>query len=63
MTNMKMQGALDEIERLSDTVLESKKRNGKMPNPESDAGRAFILLQEFCSALRKMNVQQLGISF
>ena len=62
MTNMKIQAALDEIERLFDTVNESRKRNGKMPNPDSDAGRAFILLQEFSSALRKLNLQQLGIT-
>ena len=62
MNNMKMQAALDEIGRLFDTVYEFKKRNGEMPNPNSDAGRSYILLQNFIDELRKFNLQQIGIS-
>jgi hypothetical protein len=62
MNNLKIHAALDEIGRLFDTVNESKKRNGRMPNPESDAGRALISLQEFGVELRKMNLQQVGVA-
>jgi hypothetical protein len=62
MYNTKMQAALDEIERLYETVHESKKRTGKLPNAESDAGRALVQLQEFCAELRKLNLQQLGVT-
>jgi hypothetical protein len=45
MTHLKLQAALDELERLCDTVKGLKKRNGGTPpNPDSDAGRALSLL-------------------
>jgi hypothetical protein len=62
MYNTKMQAALDEIERLYETVHEAKKRTGKLPNAESDAGRALTQLQEFCAELKKLNLQQLGVT-
>lgn len=58
MTNSKLQAALDEIERLFDTVKEFQKRNGQLPNPDSDAGRALVSLQAFVSELRKLNLGQ-----
>ena len=51
MTNAKLQVALDELERLRDTVKGFKKRNGTLPNPDSDAGRALFLLKSFTSEL------------
>jgi len=56
MTNSKLQAALDEIERLCDTVREYKKRNGELPHPESDAGRAVYSLQLFQEALKKLDL-------
>jgi hypothetical protein len=56
MTNSKLQAALDELERLCDTVTGFKERNGKLPNPDSDAGRAFSALEEFTSELHKLNI-------
>ena len=57
MTNSKLQAALDELQRLCDTVKGFKERNGgKLPNPDSDAGRAFSALEEFTSELHKLNV-------
>ncbi|HET7442519.1 MAG TPA: hypothetical protein VFJ47_14545 [Terriglobales bacterium] len=47
MNNFKLQTALDELERLHDTVKEFKTRNGKLPNPDSDAGRAVSTLEAF----------------
>ena len=47
LTNSKLQAALDELERLRDTVNGYKERNGKLPNPDSDAGRALFTLQTF----------------
>src|SRR4051794_1761707 len=35
MTNSKLQAALDELERLHDTVREYKSRNGKLPGDDS----------------------------
>ena len=61
MTNMKLQAALDEIERLFDTVKEYKKRNGRLPNPDSDAGRALFSLHAFLGELRKLNLDQIPI--
>jgi len=61
MNNMKLQAAIDEIERLYDTVHESKKRNGKLPNPDSDAGRALILLKEFATELKKIDLDEVGV--
>ena len=47
MTNSKLQAALDELERLHDTVKGFKERNGTLPDPDSDAGRALLALQRF----------------
>lgn len=60
MTNSKLQAALDEVGRLLDTVKEFKHRNGKLPNPDSDAGRALFSLQVFLDELKKLNIAQFG---
>lgn len=60
MTNGKLQAALDEAERLFDTVHEFKKRNGKLPDTDSDAGRALYSLQAFVAALKKLNLTRIG---
>jgi hypothetical protein len=59
MTNSKLQAALDELERLCETVKGYKERNGTMPNPDSDAGRALSALETFTSELHKMNIAKL----
>jgi len=59
MTNSKLQAALDELERLHDTVREYKKRNGKLPDTDSDAGRAAYSLQTFYEALNKLDIGKL----
>ena len=57
MTNTKLQAALDELERLCDTVKGFKERNGgTLPNPDSDAGRAFSSLEQFTSELHKLDI-------
>ena len=56
MMNSKLQGALDEIERLCETVKEYKKRNGQLPHTDSDAGRAVYSLQQFHDGLTKLNI-------
>ena len=57
MTNSKLQAALDEIERLCETVKGFKGRNGgTLPNPDSDAGRALSLLETFTSELQKLDI-------
>jgi hypothetical protein len=57
MTNLKLQAALDEIERLCDTVKGFKERNGgTLPNPDSDAGRALSSLETFTGALHKLDI-------
>lgn len=56
MTNSKLQAALDELERLRDTVKGFKERNGRLPDPDSDAGRALFALQTFTSELQKLNL-------
>lgn len=56
MTNSKLQAALDELERLRDTVEAYKERNGMLPNPDSDAGRALFILETFVSELHKLNL-------
>jgi hypothetical protein len=56
MTNSKLQAALDELERLHDTVKGFKERNGTLPDPDSDAGRALLALQTFTSELQKLNL-------
>ena len=58
MINSKLQAALDEIERLGETVREYKKRNGQLPHPDSDAGRALYSLQQFHEALRKLDLDK-----
>jgi hypothetical protein len=60
MTNSKLQAALDEVQRLSETVNEFKKRNGKLPITDSDAGRALFSLKLFIDELRKLNLNQIG---
>jgi hypothetical protein len=47
MTNSKLQAAIDELERLYGTVKAFKARNGTLPNPDSDAGRAVFALEAF----------------
>ena len=59
MTNAKLQVALDELERLRDTVIGFKERNGTLPNPDSDAGRALFSLESFTSELHKLNLGKL----
>jgi hypothetical protein len=59
MTNTKLQAALDELERLCDTVKGFKQRNGKLPDSDSDAGRALSALETFTSELRKLNLDKL----
>jgi hypothetical protein len=59
MTNSKLQAALDELERLHRTVKEFKKRNGTLPNPDSDAGRALSLMESFNAEYRKLNIDKL----
>ncbi len=56
MTNAKLQVALDELERLRDTVKGFQERNGVLPNPDSDAGRALYSLEAFISQLHKLNL-------
>jgi hypothetical protein len=56
MTHLKLQAALDELDRLCDTVKGYKERNGKLPNADSDAGRALSALQSFTSELHKLNI-------
>ncbi len=59
MTNSKLQAALDELERLHRTVTEYEARNGRPPNPDSDAGRAVSLLEGFAAEYRKLNIEKL----
>jgi hypothetical protein len=59
MTNSKLQSALDELERLCDTVKEFKHRNGTVPNPDSDAGRALSSLVSFTNELKKLSLDKL----
>ena len=56
MTNAKLQVALDELERLRDTVKGFQERNGVLPNSDSDAGRALYSLEAFISQLHKLNL-------
>ncbi len=56
MTNTKLQAALDELERLRDTVKGFRERNGMLPNSDSDAGRALFALETFTSELHKLNL-------
>jgi hypothetical protein len=57
MTHTKLQAALDELERLAETVKGYKERNGgHLPNPDSDAGRAFAMLETFTSEMHKFEL-------
>jgi hypothetical protein len=57
MTHLKLQAALDELERLCETVKGFHERNrGTLPNPDSDAGRALYLLETFTSELHKLDL-------
>ncbi len=56
MTNSKLQAALDELERLCDTVKGFKERNGTLPTSDSDAGRGLSLLETFTSELHKLDI-------
>jgi hypothetical protein len=51
--------ALDELERLRDTVIGFKERNGTLPNPDRDAGRALFSPESFTSKLHKLNLGKL----
>jgi len=57
MSNSKLQAAFDELERLYATVNAVRDRNGRLPNPDSDAGRAALTLQTFARELSKLNIQ------
>lgn len=59
MFNSKLQAALDELGRLYDTVKEYKARNGKLPNADSDAGRAANALQVFNDEVNKLDIGRL----
>ena len=59
MNNFKLQAALDELERLHDTVKEFKTRNGRLPNSDSDAGRAVSTLEAFAGELQRLRIGQL----
>jgi hypothetical protein len=54
MTNRKLQVAVDEFERLRDTVEGFRERNGALPEADSDAGRALSELQDFCTRLHEL---------
>jgi hypothetical protein len=56
---MKLQAALDELERLCETVKGFKERNGTLPNLDSDAGRALSALETFTSELHKLNIAKI----
>jgi hypothetical protein len=58
MTNSKLQAAIDELERLNSTVKAFKERNGTVPNPDSDAGRALSMLITFAGELKKLNIAE-----
>jgi hypothetical protein len=59
MSNSKLQAAIDELERLCGTVKAFKARNGILPNPDSDAGRAVLILESFADELKKMQIGRL----
>jgi hypothetical protein len=59
VNDSKLQAALDELERLHDTVKEFKTRNGRLPNPDSDAGRAVSSLEAFAGELKRLRIGQL----
>ena len=59
MMNSKLQAAIDELERLYTTVQSFKTRNGTLPNPDSDAGRAAFALETFAGELKKLHIGKL----
>jgi hypothetical protein len=59
MTNAKLQAALDELERLQQTVSGYITRNATRPNPDSDAGRAFSSLESFAAGYRELGIDKL----
>ena len=59
MTNSKLQAAIDELERLFGTVKAFKERTGKLPNPDSDAGRAVSSLEAFAGELKNLHIGKL----
>jgi hypothetical protein len=59
MSNSKLQAAIDELERLYGTVKAFKTRNGTLPNPDSDAGRAVFTLEAFADELKKLQIGRL----
>jgi hypothetical protein len=59
MTNSKLQAALDELERLSDTVRGFNERDAIPLNSDSDAGRALFALKIFTSELNKLDLGSL----
>ena len=56
MTNRKLQEAIDELERLRDTVAGFSERNATPPNPDSDAGRALSELEDFSDKLSELRL-------
>ena len=56
MLNSKLQVALDELERLRDTVRGYKERNGVLPDGDNDASRALWMLKTFTSGLKNLNL-------
>ena len=59
MSNSKLQAAIDELERLYETVKAFKARNGMLPNPDSDAGRAVGTLESFAEERKKLHIGRL----
>jgi len=60
MTHLKLQAALDELIRLCDSLKGFKERNGgRLPNPDSDAGRALSSLETFSSELHKLDIDKI----
>src|SRR5690348_15452795 len=57
--NSKLQAAIDELERLYATVQSFKARNGTLPNPDSDAGRAVFALETFAGELKQLHIGKL----
>ncbi len=56
MTNSKLQLALDELERLRDTVNGFRQRNEMLPDADSDAGRALSAIRIFTTELQKLEL-------
>jgi hypothetical protein len=59
VNNSKLQAALDELERLYETVKQFKARNGRLPNPDSDAGRAVSTMEAFAGELKRLKIGEL----